>query len=98
MKLAEHVNIGPHRYSVKYSDHERDDGRLGSCVNAKCEIAIAPHQAETMQKSALFHECTEAVNWQLNVGLKHHQVTLLEAGLYDLIEKNPHIFKESEEK
>ena len=39
-------------------------------------------------RSTLFHEIIEALNYQLELKLEHHQIQSLEAGLFSILTKN----------
>lgn len=61
---------------------------IGCALFEKNEIHLNKKLCEAMQCKTLVHEIIEVVNNELQIGLTHDQIVLLEAGLYQIIARN----------
>ena len=61
---------------------------FGGCDFAKGVIYCSKNLPGNLQESTLIHEILEALNYHLELGLKHRQITALEAGLYQVLKEN----------
>lgn len=61
---------------------------FGGCDFAKGTIYCSKDIPSNLQESTLLHEILEALNYHLELGLKHSQITALEAGLYQVLKDN----------
>lgn len=68
-------------------------GNRGECSLEGLVIRLDPTRPLVRQHRTLVHEIIEALNDELDIGLKHHQVNLLEAGFYEVLVNNPEIFR-----
>ena len=63
---------------------------IGQHHSAACKIWIdVSKNNKSHQKSVLLHEIIEALNFRLEIELKHPQITQLEAGLFEVLTSNP---------
>ena len=92
MRIPDIVRIGAQDYSVSVSDVPGSHGNFGECNHSKLTIEIDSSSPPPRQQQTLIHEIVEVLDFELNIGLKHHQVELLEGGLYGLIRDNPGLF------
>lgn len=92
MRIPDIIRIGAQDYSVSVSDVPGSHGNFGECNHSKLTIEIDSSSPLPRQQQTLIHEIVEAMDFELNIGLKHHQVELLESGLYGLIRDNPGLF------
>lgn len=61
---------------------------FGGCDVTKGIIYCSANVSGNLQESTLLHEILEALNYHLELGLKHPQITALEAGLYQVLKEN----------
>jgi hypothetical protein len=61
---------------------------FGGCDFAGGTIYCSKEIPKDLQESTLLHEILEALNYHLELGLKHPQITALEAGLYQVLKDN----------
>lgn len=61
---------------------------FGGCDFANGTIYCSKDIHQDLQESTLLHEILEALNYHLELGLKHPQITALEAGLYQVLKDN----------
>ena len=86
------IRIGGIRYEVEYVDSHEISGSLGRFMSNPAKMLIAAHAAQDVQKSTLLHEVIEALNFQMELGLKHRQIMSLEHGLFQVMRDNPELF------
>lgn len=89
------INILGHKYTLTFNDklhHERNS--YGTYCGSSMEIAIDPSYSESRKTSTIIHELIEAINHELEVGLEHKQITLLESGLFQILTSNPKLIEE----
>jgi hypothetical protein len=83
-------------YGIKYCDTRAENGSesVGNVDNQACKITInsrvnkIPHAM-----SVLLHEIIEALDYRLELDLKHERITQLEAGLIQVIRDNPKLLQ-----
>jgi hypothetical protein len=92
VRIPDTIRIGAQDYSVSVSDVPGSHGNFGECNHSKLTIEIDSSSPPPRQQQTFIHEIVEALDFELNIGLKHHQVELLEGGLYGLIRDNPGLF------
>ena len=87
--MKKSLNILSHPYKLEHNAVlARDHDALGvSCGNGNY-IYIDPSTPKSTQDSTLIHEIIEQLNFQLNINLEHHQICLLETGLYQVLTDN----------
>ena len=80
--------------SVIYKKSERrkilDDGKecFGIADHEKRTVLVQSGLEKNFAAKTLLHEIIECVNFQYQIGLRHHQIELLEISLYDTIKRN----------
>ena len=68
----------------------RDEAPLGECHTGGTTIIInAGDNSDEHQKSVVLHEIIEALNYRMELKLKHRQISQLEAGLFSVLVENP---------
>jgi hypothetical protein len=84
MRRLNRIDIFGHRYRILHRpivrDHENpeDDAVIeGFCFPQRQEIVVAPDLHPEEEEETLGHECIEAANAMMALGLDHHQVTVL---------------------
>ena len=88
--------------SVYYTMTEKkriiDEGKecFGLSDHDKKTIDILASQEKCFKNKTKLHEIIECINMQYQIGLKHHQIELLEYSFYDTIKRNKlwKLFKE----
>ena len=60
---------------------------VANCPHHK--IMVAYELPDEAKVAVLLHECIEAINYQLQVGLKHRQITALGTAINQLLVDNP---------
>ena len=66
----------------------------GNVVHQKCVINIdVPNNSKEHAKSVLLHEILEALNYRLELNLRHEIIVQLEAGLFQVIKDNSKLLK-----
>ena len=79
-------------YAVSvYPSKQRDS--FGLCRHDTCAIEISDSNSEQYARSVLLHEILEALNYRLELGLEHDKITILEAGLIQIIRDNTQLVK-----
>jgi hypothetical protein len=79
--IPDHVYVSGIKIDVVFDadlDSHDEDGRY---LPGKLKIEIDPGISEDKAMMTFIHEIIEAINTIYDVGLKHHQINLLEAGL-----------------
>ena len=94
MNRPNSVKIGALTYTVKEDLLTREAGCWGQCSSALLEIRLEPDMAPAAKDTIFIHECVEAMNWVYDIGLKHHQIELLESAFFQFIVDNPAIFRD----
>lgn len=61
---------------------------FGACDFSEGKIYVAEGLNKRLASSTLLHEVLEALNYHLELGLKHSQISALEAGLYQVLRTN----------
>jgi len=61
----------------------------GKCYNTLTRIVISMDQSIAYQKCVLLHEIIEALDYRLELELRHNQITSLESGLFQVFRDNP---------
>ena len=90
--MIEKVRILGHDYMVRFDpkDQIRQD-RTGSCNSFLGEIVVAPMATPSQQRDVFIHECIEAINFNLELELKHPQIASLACALYQIFADNPEV-------
>jgi hypothetical protein len=89
MKIPKKVKVGGQTYKVR---EDRATVDFGSVNFQTLEIQIDASAAIGRREQSFLHEIIEAVNKEFDVELTHHQIELLEGGLYQVIVDNPTVF------
>lgn len=70
-----------------------DLGTIGYYDQRKALIGIDINSPKHIQKEVLIHEILESINAQLELELDHPKITAISASFNQVIEDNPHLFK-----
>ena len=81
-------NIMEILFRVEEDSNERLESRRGQVQFDKAVIKLNPDYIPSVQLKTFIHENIEALNNELGIKLKHHQIDLLEAGIYQIIMAN----------
>ena len=81
--LPKSVDIFGHIYGVEPGDSEIAKGGGGCCVPFEQVIRICDAHPERMMEVFL-HECVEAANEIMNLGMDHHQITVMGNLMYQM--------------
>jgi len=87
MKIPSKLKILGHDYTVKLVDLNETDTYGNINLNTNI-IRINHNKTQSQQETTLLHEIIEALNFNLELELKHNQITALEAGLYQVLKDN----------
>jgi hypothetical protein len=77
------LKILGYAYTVREDKALQDNHNLfGQQKPVTLEITYSGNVARQMQESAVLHEIIEAINYHLQLGLKHQAIMGIETGLY----------------
>lgn len=83
------INILGHDYKLLEEEGMFfNTGNYGLHSYPKLEIRYDPDMKVSVYKEAILHEIIEALDYWLNLKLDHHQLTVLSASLYGVINSN----------
>lgn len=90
MKIPNKVKIGGIVYKILYKDTNRTDSRslCGYTDVDNAEIIVDDKKDLQVQESTFFHEILEAINFQNELKLEHHQIMVLENNLFQVLKDN----------
>lgn len=75
---------------------------MGYCDMSRQELKIASDVPQDGKESTLLHEIIEALNYHMELGLEHRQISSLETGLHQVLSDNgvdlSVLFKENKKK
>lgn len=77
MTLPKQVRIGSILYKVEAEDGltEKAEGSTGYCNNVRAVIGIEASLSDDTAHEVLVHEVVEAINYQLQLGMTHAQIS-----------------------
>jgi hypothetical protein len=75
------INIGGIEIKIEYRDIIENNNNFGIYNPMNSVITISNNVSRDQQQATLIHEVLEAINHIYDIGLKHHQICLLETGL-----------------
>jgi hypothetical protein len=78
---------------VVHEENKSGNDNLGSHWGMYSKIFLNKRQDQQAAEDCLLHEIMEAINYQLQLGLKHDQIIRITTGIYQIIKDNPKIFK-----
>ncbi len=87
------VNILGKYYTISWVDKVDDEGNVGETVDSKQRILILEDQGFENERDTVVHECTHAIDYQLQIGLRERQVHLVAAGIFSLLRANPKLVR-----
>lgn len=87
MSLPNYVRIMGCDYSVEVSDELQTFDHAGICKLHSDEIVIGSGVANKMP--ILIHELTEAINYRLELNLKHSKLSQIASAFYQMLVDNP---------
>lgn len=94
MKRLKTVKIGGRTYRIKYKDGlARLHDAAGRSCASKCTIDIDPVGATHHKREIFWHEVIEQLNYIYELNLPHSTITVLGAGLYQVLADNPGILE-----
>lgn len=83
------INILGYEYEVNLSQTEKQiGGQLGNLDGKYLLIDIASDMNPQQILSTLLHEIIEAINFHSQLNLPHESISLLEAGLFQILTAN----------
>lgn len=86
------INILGHDYNIEPEEGMFfHTGNYGKHSYSRLEIDYDPDMKPTVKGEAILHEIFEAINHWTNLGLDHHQITLLSVGLYSVLQNNAYL-------
>ena len=89
-KLPKKLKILGHIYTVTIQNENKTaNSNLGTHWGKENKIWINSNQCQEMLESCLLHESLEAINYHLELKLKHEMIMRLETALYQLLKENP---------
>jgi hypothetical protein len=87
MKIPRKIKILGHDYKVETIDWIEGARSDGTCCNATATISIDTRLPRTRQEEVFIHEIIEAINFHLELELKHPQITALASSLYSVLKE-----------
>lgn len=88
MTIPESVNICGIKYPIKQLTEDEMHGKMGQWKTNPTCIKIMNEANNDMQAVTLIHEVIEAINWQLELDLKHRQICGLATSIYQVFKEN----------
>lgn len=91
MKIPKTIKIAGHIYTIEFRENrENQDGNEhpASSFSRVNKIWIDKNQVVERQESCLVHEIIEMLNYDFQLELKHQTISLLEAGIYQVLKDN----------
>ena len=84
------ITIQGKTFAIKYKKELIDKGNefCGFAHCAEQYIEISTKYPAECQESTLLHEIIEVINDLNELGLKHHQICVLETGLWQVLKEN----------
>lgn len=79
-----HILGIPYKVSFDHSFEELGENQ-GLFDSARQTIFIANDIGEDARRYTIVHECIEALNFHLELGLEHRQITGMEVGIYSIL-------------
>ena len=68
-------------------------GNTGECNTLKQTISLERANRPDKQKEVLLHEILEAINGHYNIGMDHHQLSLVSVAINAVLVDNEHLRK-----
>lgn len=93
MQIPEKVKVLGHDYTILMVDLNETD-QFGTMNQNTLTIRLNKNKAQSQINETLLHEIIEALNHDLEIGLEHHQISEIEAGLYQVLKDNKLHFDE----
>jgi hypothetical protein len=81
------VKILGYDYELRWLDEDLN-GESGTCRGCTQVIGISGRDHPQQRISTMLHEIIEAINYQLNLGLAHTQITAIETGMFSALTSN----------
>ena len=89
MRIPNVAHIGPAAYNVLWDpDIASEDGVVGLLNRRKRTISLDEGSCLSLQEQTFIHECIEAMNYEFNIDLDHHQICLLESCFFSFLRDN----------
>ena len=83
------INILGHSYNVTLDPCLlRDRSSAGECCANAQNIHLDSSVPDDRKEGTFIHEVIEALNYELELGLEHPNITRLETGIYQFIKAN----------
>lgn len=83
------MNILGYNYKlIKHNTKEELGGNVGLCSPDDLEISVACDVSDEAKSSILIHEIIEAIDYHLELKLKHRQIMALEMGINQILSNN----------
>lgn len=61
--------------------------RMGVCYVNSQKISLAKDQTDDSLVSTFIHEIIEAINFHLELKMRHNQICAMEVGIYDVLKR-----------
>ena len=82
------IKLFGYEYAIECKDSISEMDAFGRYHSKTLTIQIANNICPQQKVSTLIHEVLEAINYHLNVKLKHEAICQLETGLMDFLSSN----------
>jgi len=80
------INILGYEYNLDFSKtYEQSIGNVGFCSFKDKTISVANDIESDLFNSTLIHEIIEALNYHLELDLKHNQIMGIEVGIHQVL-------------
>ena len=82
------LKIMGYQYTITTPGDTDSIGGCGTCDSKMQKIQVASNLAPEQKQSTILHESMEALNYHLQLGLKHETIMRLEAALFQVLGDN----------
>ena len=83
------LHILGHTYNVRpHQQLASDDGTPAQVNKRTQEIRYDPSFTSSNIQESIIHEMFEAINYHLEIGLEHKQITALSEAIFDTLKRN----------
>lgn len=88
MKYPKKLYIGHEVYKIKFVTKFKDKHQIGECDSEKKLIQVLKGMSSRSTITTLIHETLHALEFELDIDIKHKTIYKLESALFELYEDN----------
>lgn len=87
------INILGMEYALEWDTNAiQDHQKAGYCASSRCAIGLDSSLEKQRLGETLLHEIVEAIDFELQLDLKHEILSALAFAVYSVIKNNPELF------